>query len=175
MLSRTPERKMRFVRTGLLAAWLLLIVSLLWDPLTAALTAPDNLASPFHLGSASPVVQGVPLNSNPYPMGNRIFWTMILPLLPLALMLFGHETWRRVCPLSHVSQIPRRLGWQRQIKTLNRSSGRIDRVLALLPTDSWLRRHHHYFQFGLLAFGIVGRTLFCNSDRIALAAADPIG
>src|SRR5262249_54198251 len=83
MLSRTPERRMRRIRTGLLLAWLVLIVSLLWDPLTPALTAPDNLASPFHLGPA-PMVQGTVLTPEPYPMGARIFWTMILPFIPLS-------------------------------------------------------------------------------------------
>src|SRR6516225_7892880 len=43
MLSQAPERRMRFVRTGLLVAWLVLIASLLWDPVTPGLTAPDNL------------------------------------------------------------------------------------------------------------------------------------
>jgi hypothetical protein len=104
-------------------------------------------------------------------MGNRIFWTMLLPLLPLGLMFFGHETWRRVCPLSHFSQIATMLGRQRQIGRLNRSSGRVDRVLALLPSQAWLRRNHLYFQFGLLAFGMLGRILFINSDRIGLALA----
>lgn len=170
MLSRTPERRMRLVRTGLLFAWLILIISLLWDPLTPALTAPDNLASPFRLGPA-PAVQGKILSGEAYAMGARIFWTMILPLIPLSLMLFGHQTWRRICPLSHLSQIPHMLGWQRQIKRLNRKAGSVERVLALLPSESWVRANHYYFQFGFLAVGVLGRILFYNADRIALAVA----
>ena len=162
---------MRFVRTGLLVAWLVLIGSLLFDPVTPGLTAPDNLVSPFHLREAPVIVQGKPLAAEPYAMGNRIFWTMALPLVPLALMLFGHETWRRVCPLSHFSQIPTMLGRQRQIRRLNRGSGRVERVLALLPSQAWLRQNQLYFQFGLLTFGVLGRILFYNSDRIALALA----
>jgi len=34
MFSRILERKMRYVRTGLLIAWFVLIGSLFWDPLT---------------------------------------------------------------------------------------------------------------------------------------------
>jgi hypothetical protein len=162
---------MRFFRTGLLVAWLLLIASLLWDPVTRGLTAPDNLGSPFRLRADPVIVQGKPLAAEPYAMGNRIFWTMALPLVPLALMFFGHETWRRVCPLSHFSQIPTMLGRQRQLRRLNRGSGKVERVLALLPSQSWLRQNHLYFQFGFLALGVLGRILFYNSDRIALALA----
>ena len=171
MFARTPERKMQLVRSVLLGLWLLLIVSLLWDPLTPLLTAADNLASPFHLGTATAVVQGVRLPVAPYAMGNRIFWTMVLPILPLAMMFFGHETWRRVCPLSHLSQLPGRLGWRRRLRRLNRSTGRVDRLLALIPGQSWLAANHQYVQFGFLALGVLGRLLFYNSDRIALAIA----
>ena len=159
---------MRIVRAGLLVAWFVLIASLFWDPLTPALTAPDNVKSPFHLGSTTVLVQGKPLPAQPYEMGNRIFWTMVLPLVPIFLMVFGHETWRRLCPLSHFSQIPHMLGWQRQSKRLNRSSGRVDRVLALLPSEAWLQRNHYYFQFGFLALGVCSRILFNNASRMAL-------
>jgi hypothetical protein len=160
---------MRAVRTGLLVAWFVLIGSLFWDPLTPALTSPDNLASPFHLAVKEVVVQGTQLRQEPYAMGNRIFWTMILPLVPLFLMTFGHETWRRICPMSHFSQIPHMLGWQRQTRRLNRRTGQLESTLVLLPSDSWLGRNHIYFQFGFLTFGLVGRLLFYNSDRLALA------
>lgn len=162
---------MRTVRSVLLLAWFLLIVSLLWDPVSAAFTSADNLRSPFHLRDSVVTVQGHALASAPYPMGARVFWTMVLPCVPLALMLFGHETWRRVCPLSHFSQIPRMLGLQRRIKTLNRNSGRVERLLALMPGQSWLGHNHLYFQLGFLTVGVIGRILFYNSDRLALAAA----
>jgi hypothetical protein len=100
-------------------------------------------------------------------MGNRIFWTMVLPLVPIFLVVFGHEAWRRVCPLSYFSQIPHMLGWQRKIKVLNRRAGRVDSVLALLP-EAWLRRNHYYFQFGFLTAGVCARILFDNADRMAL-------
>jgi CRP-like cAMP-binding protein len=168
MLYKTSERNMRLVRTVLLIGWFVLIVSLSWDPLTPLLTAPDNVNSPFHLRTDPVLVQGKPLPAEPYAMGNRIFWTMVLPLVPMFLIVFGHETWRRVCPLSHFSQIPHMLGWQRKTKKLNRSSGRVDRVLALLPSESWLQRNHYYFQFGFLTLGVCSRILFDNADRMAL-------
>src|SRR5207237_5896340 len=62
MFSRIPEHAMRWVRTGLLIAWFVLICSLLWDPLTPLLTTPDNLSSPFRLRSEPVLVQGKPLH-----------------------------------------------------------------------------------------------------------------
>ncbi len=171
MLSQAPERNMRAVRAVLLLGWVVILASLLYDPVTPSLTSPDNFASPFRLGGPPVIVQGVPLALEPYPMGNRIFWTVIVPIVPLFLMVFGHETWRRICPLSLVSQIPRILGWQRRVKSLNRSAGRVDRVLALVPNDLWMRRNHYYFQFGFLSLGVIGRILFYNSDRLALFGA----
>jgi len=171
MFSRIPESTMRWVRTGLLVAWFVLIASLFWDPVTPHLTMPDNLASPFHLHAEAPpvMVQGHPLPALPYAMGNRIFWTMVLPLVPIFLMVFGHEAWRRICPLSHFSQIPHMLGWQRKIKALNRRSGGVERVLALLP-QGWLWRNHYYLQLGFLTAGVCARILFDNADRAALIA-----
>ena len=171
MLSRAPERRMRAIRLILLLAWLVLILSLFYDPLTPRLTSPDNLASPFHIGATPTIFQGAPLPADPYPITTRVFWTMIVPIIPIALMLFGHETWRRICPISFVSQIPHMLGWQRRVKTLNRSGGRVDHVLALIPSESWMRRNHYDVQFWLLALGVLGRILFYNSDRLALAKA----
>ena len=159
---------MRAVRTGLLVAWFVLIASLFYDPITPLLTQPTNLSSPFHLHGGPVEVQGNALPAEPYAMGNRIFWTMVLPLVPAALMLFGHETWRRVCPLSHFSQIPRMLGWQRQTRRLNRRTGAVDRPLALLPNESWIRTNYLTFQFAFLTCGLMGRLLFYNADRLAL-------
>lgn len=162
---------MRGVRAILLFAWCALIIALFFDPLTAYLTLPDNLGSPFHIDATPVVIQGVPQYSTPYSMTNRIFWTMAVPLVPFAIMLLGHETWRRVCPLSHASQIARMFGWERKLSALNRKSGRVERVLALLPSQSWLRRNHYYFQFGFLSVGVLGRILFYNSNHVALALA----
>ncbi len=156
------------VRTGLLLAWFVLIASLLWDPLTPILTHPDNVASPFRLRAASIAVQDRQMAQTPYAMGNRIFWTMLLPLVPIYVLVFGHEAWRRICPLSQFSQIPRRWGWARKLAVLDRKSGGVNRVLALVPNPSWLRANHFYVQFGLLSAGIAARLLFANSDRIAL-------
>ncbi|WP_161914189.1 cyclic nucleotide-binding domain-containing protein [Methylosinus sp. C49] len=161
---------MRNVRVIVLLAWGALIVALFFDPLTVWLTQPDS-GSPFRIGDDPVVIQGVPRYSTPYSMTNRIFWTMAVPLVPFAIMLLGHEFWRRVCPLSHASQFARMFGFERKLPNLNRKTGRVERILALLPSQSWLRRNHYYFQLGFLTLGVTGRILFYNSSHIALAAA----
>ena len=113
MLSRASERRMLSVRGLLLVSWLVLIGSLFWDPFSAALTDPANTVSPFRISDDIVPVQQQSLSSEPYQMGARIFWTMAVPILPLFLMVFGHEAWRRICPLSFASQIPGYLGLRR--------------------------------------------------------------
>ncbi|MDQ3260516.1 MAG: cyclic nucleotide-binding domain-containing protein [Pseudomonadota bacterium] len=160
---------MRLVRAVLATGWLLLIASLFWDPITPSLTRPDNLASPFHLQGKSVAVQGRVLAETPYAMANRFFWTMLIPLLPLFLMVFGHEAWRRVCPLSFISQLPRYLNWQHKKPVLVRRTGQVERQLALVARDGWLGRNVLYVQFTLLFLALCSRLLFFNSDRLALA------
>ena len=171
MFARIAEWKMLVVRAFLLFGWLVLIASLFWDPLTSRLTEPDNLISPFHIKAATYPLRGTDLAVVPYHMSNRIFWAMVVPILPIFLMVFGHEAWRRICPLSFASQLPRYLGIQRKRMTLHRRTGKVERVTALIARNSWLHRNSWYVQFGLLYTGLCLRLLFLNSDRLALAVA----
>ncbi len=47
----------------------------------------------------------------------RIFWTMLLPLLPMSIVLMGYGRWRRICPLAFFGDIGRRFnrGKQRRV------------------------------------------------------------
>ncbi|MGO1077073.1 FHA domain-containing protein [Inquilinus sp. CA228] len=161
MLARTAERKMLVVRGVLLTGWAGLIASLFWDPVSIGWT---------HAGTSVTVQDGM-LASEPYQVGARVFWTIVVPLIPLFLMVFGHEAWRRICPLSLMSQLPRYLGWQRQRTVVRRRTGKLERTLALIPRGGWLDRNAWYVQFGILFAGLNARILFINSDRYALAAA----
>jgi hypothetical protein len=159
---------MRWVRGTLAFAWLVLIASMFYDPITAWLTRPDNLSSPFRLTDHQVIVQGKALEQAPYPMGVRIFWTMLFPWLPIFLMVFGHEAWRRVCPLSFFSQIPRMLGTQSRVRIFSRKTGQIEEKLRLVEPNSWLKQHFWYVQFGLLATGLSLRLIAINSSGLAL-------
>lgn len=169
MLSAVPERILLRWRTAVALGWLLIIASLFWDPFTPALTAADALQSPFRLHpERAAMVQGQVIEEAPYALGNRIFWTLLVPLIPLFLMIAGHEAWRRICPLSWWSQLPRRLGLQRTTRQLNRRTGAIDKPLALLSRQGWWRRHVWLIQFSLLFAALNARLLFINADRMAL-------
>lgn len=164
MFAKAPERRMISVRFFLFAAWCTLIVSLFWDPVTIALTEPDS-GTPFAIKNTQVMVQGKVLEQKPYAMGARIFWTMILPCVPMFLLIFGHEAWRRICPLSFASRIPYYLGFQWLRKTFNRQTGRVERKAATISENSWLHRWHFPLQFIFLSSGVTARLLFINSDR----------
>lgn len=169
MFSHLPERRMHWVRWLLTVGWLLIIASLIYDPWTSALTAPDHPWSPLRLSDTCVQVQNQCLSQTPYPLGTLFFWGTIVPAAIFILLVFGHELWRRICPLSFLSQIPRALGWQRQFKRENKKTGKVRYELAKVDQNSWLGRNYPYVQFGWLFAGLCGRLLFFNADRLMLA------
>ncbi|MBW4515805.1 MAG: calcium-binding protein [Timaviella obliquedivisa GSE-PSE-MK23-08B] len=152
MFSKISERTMHLTRWGFTLGWILLIVSLFYDPISAQWTAPGQLFATNAPNNCA-LFQGQCLPLSPYPMGARIFWGMVLPLVIVTLLVFGHEAWRRICPLSFLSQIPRSLGVQRQ---------------SIIDEDSWLARNALTVQFSLLFLGLNLRLLLANSDRLLL-------
>jgi hypothetical protein len=164
------ESRMHVIRWILTTGWLLIIASLFYDPWSAALTEPGHPWSPLRLSEACVPVQDRCLMEQPYPLGTTIFWGAVVPSGIFILLVFGHELWRRICPLSFLSQIPRALGLQRQITRLNPRTGERRLQLAKVPADSWLARHYSAVQFGWLFAGLCGRLLFFNADRLVLAA-----
>ncbi|WP_026080050.1 cyclic nucleotide-binding domain-containing protein [Spirulina subsalsa] len=170
MFAQLSETRMHWIRWGLTIAWLLVIASLFYDPWTRAFTEPDHPWSPLRLADACVEVQGECLAQQPYPLGTTLFWGAIVPSAIFILLVFGHELWRRICPLSFLSQIPRALGWQRQFKRENKKTGKVRYELAKVQGDSWLGRNYIYLQFGWLFVGLCGRILFFNADRLVLAS-----
>ena len=169
MFSQLSERRMHVVRWILTIAWLAIIASLFYDPWTPELTEPNHPWSPLRLTDSCISVQGKCLVEQPYPLAATLFWGAIVPGGIFILLVFGHEVWRRICPLSFLSQIPRALGWQRQFKRENASTGKIRYELAKVKAESWLGKNYPYLQFGWLFIGLCGRILFFNADRTILA------
>jgi len=161
---------MHWVRWLLTTGWLLIIASLFFDPFTARFTSPDHPWSPLRLADKCVAVQGRCLVESPYPLGTTIFWGAVVPAGIFILLVFGHELWRRICPLSFISQIPRALGRQRQTAKRNPKTGEIRHQLARVPPDSWLAKYYPFLQFGWLYAGLCGRILFFNADRLVLAS-----
>jgi len=156
MLNRVPERYMHIVRWILAIGWLVLIASLFYDPITPLLTLPENVSSPFHIDTSKCIViqNSECIGREPYSLSARLFWAAIVPAGIFIIFIFGHEAWRRICPLSFFSQIPRRLGRESKGKTIEE--------------DSWLGKNHLYLQFSFLFLGLCARLLLVNSDRAIL-------
>jgi CRP-like cAMP-binding protein len=169
MFAQLSERRMHLVRWVLTLGWLLIIASLFYDPWTSALTVPDHPWSPLRLPQDCILVQGECLVEQPYPLGTTLFWGAIVPSAIFILLVFGHELWRRICPLAFLSQIPRALGRQRQFKRENAKTGKVRFELAKVKPDTWLAKHYPAIQFGWLFVGLCGRILFFNADRLVLA------
>jgi ABC-type nickel/cobalt efflux system permease component RcnA len=176
MLNNVSETTMHRVRWILTIGWLGLIASLLYDPITPWLTRADHLFSPFHITPERALnpqqcikIRQTCLPEQPYAMGALIWWAMIVPAGILILQVLGHEFWRRICPLSFLSQIPRALGMQRKHQIKDPVTGERRWDLVKISESSWLGRNHLYVQFGLFVLGLIMRILFINSDRFALA------
>ena len=175
MLSKVPEKHMHQIRWVLTVGWLILILSLFYDPISSILTDPNNLSSPVRLrpeiflDPANCVkVKGECVTEQAYPIGARLWWAVIVPSGIFILLVFGHEFWRRICPLSFLSQIPRALKLQRKRKVVDSVTGSVRYELVSIGENSWLGRNHLFVQSGLFFLGLVARILFVNSDRIAL-------
>jgi hypothetical protein len=167
--TQISERRMHLIRWILTIAWLLIIASLFYDPWSSALTIPHHSWSLLRLPSECILLQGKCLLEQPYPLGTTLLWAVILPVAIFILLVFGHETWRRICPLSFLSQIPRALGWQRHFKRKSHITGQVRYELAKVQPASWLGRNYSYVQFSWLFVGLCGRILFFNADRLMLA------
>ena len=166
MINKVSEKQMHRVRWILTLGWLLLIVLIAYDPISPWLTEPDNLISPFRKDpSVCVLLQGVCIEEQPHSIAAQVFWAIIVPAGIFILLVFGHELWRRICPLSFLSQIPRALGIQRKQK--HSETGKYK--LVEVQKNSWLGRNYLYLQFGLLYLGICARLLFLNSVGLVLA------
>ncbi|HIK15893.1 MAG TPA: hypothetical protein IGS53_11505 [Leptolyngbyaceae cyanobacterium M33_DOE_097] len=169
MLNRVSEKTMHRIRWILVLGWLVLIASLFYDPITPLWTQPDNLASPFRVDLNKCIkVRETCLSQTPFSMSALIWWAMIVPAGIFILMTFGHEFWRRICPLSFLSQVPRALGIQRRRRVTDAVTGETRYELVAIAEDSWLGRYHLYLQFGFFVLGLGIRILYINSDRLFL-------
>lgn len=100
MINKVSETRMHSIRWVLVIAWLILITSLFYDPISQYLSDPNTLWSPFsdrYIELANDPnrcikVRDLCLSEQPYPLGNRIFWGMVVPSAIAIVLVFGHET-----------------------------------------------------------------------------------
>ena len=166
--SKVSETTAHRVRWTVTLLWLILIASLFYDPFSAWLIQPGGLLSSYFFYPSNCIeVQGQCLELSSYALGGPIFWLAIVPASIFVMLVFGHEFWRRICPLSFLSQLPRALNSQRRVKRITKQ-GKVRYEVAKIETDSWLSQNYLYVQLGLLFLGLCCRILFLNSNRTAL-------
>ncbi|BCE01529.1 4Fe-4S binding protein [Marinicellulosiphila megalodicopiae] len=162
MISQISERKISVIRWGMVLGWAFIATMLLNDALSLNQSANEIITI-----ESSVLFQGQPINIEPFSLFNKIFWTIIIPLIPVSLLLFGHSTWRRICPLSAIMQIPRKLNIQFSKKIISKD-GEITRSKLEVNKNSWLAKNYWYLQFFILFSAVTGRILFYNADPIGL-------
>ncbi len=86
------------------------------------------------------------------PWQPRVFWTMLLPLLVLFIVLVGFHPWRSLCPLAALGELGQRLGASSQRRV-----------------PAWLEDAHLVLPFGVLAAMLLLRLLATNGDGRWLA------
>ncbi len=170
-LNGISETRMHRLRWIVLVGWLSLIILLFYDPISPFITQQKGGVPPFRIRSSDCVpFQDECLKIVSYSLGPTLFWGTIVPASIFILLVFGHEFWRRICPLSFISQLPRALDRQRKITTVNPKTGKTKEVLASVSPESWLGRNYTYLQFGLLFLGLCARLWLIDSHRIALGS-----
>jgi len=95
-------------------------------------------------------VVGIPLA----PVGPQLLWTVAIAALPLFWVLGGFHLWRRICPLSWFSQLPRLLGRPGNKKV-----------------SGWWSRNALLVQLSVMAVALTLRLLWINGDPLALSGA----
>ena len=82
----------------------------------------------------------------------RIFWTLLLPLVPISIVLMGFSNWRRICPLAFFGELGRKLnrGTQRRV-------------------PKWFERWFFVVTFSGLLSMLLLRLVATNGDGVWLA------
>ncbi|MEN9226443.1 MAG: cyclic nucleotide-binding domain-containing protein [Thermostichus sp. HHBFW_bins_43] len=155
------ERHFHRLRWVLTVGWLVLIASLVYDPISPLLTDAERGIPGLRVDPTRCIpVQGQCLSlETSYGLGAPVFWGLVVPAAIFILLILGHDLWRRICPLSFLSQIPRALGIQRKVTKGKRME--VPRIHA----DSWLGKNHLYVQMAWFFLGLNARLLGINNHR----------
>ena len=86
------------------------------------------------------------------PVAPRVFWTMAMPVLPLAIVLLGVYRWRSACPVAAMGRLGATLAPRRAHRRIPR----------------WLRRQGMAFSLGVLVVCLAIRHVATNGDHFAL-------
>jgi len=162
MLSQTKETTIKFIRFFLLLAWFGVLYLCIVDLGQDRLTDPNDSIAIKGLVGSTIELRGEILEPQAYNIAPRLFWGVTIPLVVLFLIFIGHDSWRRICPMSTISQIPRWMGWQRKKGKGNQ------RRIALVTPNSFLARYAILIQFFLFICAVTARltTLSANPEHL---------
>lgn len=82
----------------------------------------------------------------------RVFWTVVMPLVPIGFVLFGFHAWRKACPIATVGS------WGARFHRRGRSA------------PAFWRQHAMTIGLLILMVTLVFRLVATNGDGVALAA-----
>ncbi len=158
MLANTSEFKMRIVRIILLLGWIGILVLCAVDIGQTYLTDPESKHFIKGLEGRDISLRGTEFEAQTYNIAPRLFWGLAIPVVVLILIFMGHDAWRRICPLSLVSQIPRLFNWTRKVGPKGKKR------IALIPPTSFLAKYAILIQFSLFAFGVLLRLTVLSAN-----------
>lgn len=82
----------------------------------------------------------------------RLFWTILLPIVPLFIVIAGYHRWRRICPLAWFATLATRVGHPGE----RRASG-------------WLQANYYYVALSVFIVSLWLRLVATNGHGAALA------
>lgn len=82
----------------------------------------------------------------------RVFWTILLPIIPLLIVLAGYHRWRRICPLAWFAQLAAKLGHPGERRA-----------------SSWLQTNYYFVVFAIFLASLWLRLVATNGNGPALA------
>jgi len=82
-----------------------------------------------------------------YDFGTTLIWTILIPLLPIALLIIGFSRWRDICPLALISKISQNIN-----------------LFPKRKVPVWFENNFWSFQYALLFIALTLRLTTLNYD-----------
>jgi len=87
-----------------------------------------------------------------FDFGTTLIWTILIPLMPIALLLIGFSRWRDICPLALISKISQHIT-----------------LIEKRKVPKWFETNFWLFQYFLLFIALCLRLITLNYDNHYLA------
>ena len=88
-----------------------------------------------------------------FESATTLVWTVIVPLLPIAIIIMGFSRWRNSCPLAEVSKISQRINW-----------------ISKKKVPKWVEKNLYFIQYFSLFVALTLRLTILNFNHYYLLA-----